>query len=144
MAKKTAFIAALWVFACAGAGMKAYEPLNEKTKLSEDDLYRASVTVLEKHDYVAIQDSERFLVETREKEVAVSSIPRLSYKYTWRVQTREGTLSIESTCKENSSTARTEFKDCGEDRPERLIKEQSELRAEILTAAKANAGPDKD
>ena len=46
-------------------------------------------------------------VETREKEVAVSSVPRLSYKYTWQIQTREGSQSIISTCKDNSSTDRT-------------------------------------
>ena len=141
MTHRSTLVWALLLSAC-GAGMKSYQPVSEKTKLSEDDLFRASVNALEARDYVAISDSERFYVETREKEVAVSSVPRLSYKYTWQIQTRDSTLSITATCKENSSTDRTKFEDCGDERPDKLLKEQKELREDILMRAKtASAAP---
>ena len=124
--------------------MPAYQPVSEKTKLSEDDLFRASVNALEARDYVAISDSERFYVETREKEVAVSSVPRLSYKYTWQIQTKDSTLSITATCKENSSTDRTKFQDCGDERPEKLLKEQKELREDILMRARTASTAARD
>jgi hypothetical protein len=143
MTRWSAWILALALSGC-GASMKSYQPVNEKTKHSEDDLYTASVAALEARDYVAIQDRERYLVETREKEVSVSSVPRLSYKYTWQIQTREGSLSIISTCKENSSTDRTKFEDCGDERPDKLVKEQEDIRQDILMRAKTATAPDRD
>ena len=145
MTRRSPFVWMLALALCAcGAGMKSYQPVNEKTKLSEDDLFRASVSALEARDYVAISEGERYYVETREKEVAVSSVPRLSYKYTWQIQTKDSMLSITVTCKENSSTARTEFEDCGEERPERLVKEQKELHDDILKRAKTASAPARD
>ncbi len=143
MTRTSILFCALSLWAC-GAGMKSYQPVNEKTKLTEDNLFRASINALEARKYVAISDSERYFVETREKEVAVSSVPRLSYKYTWQIQTKDSTLSIISTCKENSSTDRTKFEDCGDERPDRLLKEQKELREDILMRAKTASAPVRD
>jgi hypothetical protein len=143
MTRKSAWVLAFVLCGC-GAGMTSYQPVNEKTKLSEDDLFEASVDALEARDYVPILDRERYFVKTREKEIAVSSVPRLSYKYTWQIQTKDATLSISSTCKENSATARTTFEDCGEDRPERLVEEQKALREDILKRAKTASAPSKD
>jgi hypothetical protein len=143
MTLKSTMFCAFALCAC-GASMKSYEPINEKTKMSADDLYRASINALEARKYVAISDSERYYVETREKEVAISSVPRLSYKYTWQIQTKDSTLSITATCKENSSTNRTKFEDCGDERPERLLKEQKELREDILMRAKTATAPARD
>ena len=143
MPHRSSLVWALLLCAC-GAGMKSYQPVNEKTKLSEEDLFRASVNALEARDYVAISDSDRFYVETREKEVAVSSVPRLSYKYTWQIQTKDSTLNINATCKENSSTDRTKFEDCGDERPEKLLKEQKELREDILMRAKTASTAPRD
>ena len=143
MTRKSTVVWALALCAC-GAGMKSYQPANEKTKYSEDDLFTASVNALEARDYVAIPDRERYAIETREKEVFVSSVPRLSYKYTFQIQTKGSTLSINTTCKQNSATARTEFSDCGEERPERLIKEQKLLQEDIMKRAKTASATPKD
>jgi hypothetical protein len=145
MTRTSALVSALALALCAcGASMKSYQPVNEKTKLSEDDLFRASVSALEARDYIAISDRDRYFVETREKEVAVSSVPRLSYKYTWQIQTKDSTLSITSTCKENSSTQRTVFDDCGDERPEKLLEEQAELQRDIMERAKHASAPEPD
>jgi len=142
MTRRIHFVWALLLCAC-GAGMTAYQPVNEKTKLSSDDLFSASVKALEARDYVATTEPDRYYIETREKEVAVSSVPRLSYKYTWQIQTKDSTLSITATCKENSSTERTKFEDCGDERPDRLIKEQKELHEDILKRAKTASAEEK-
>jgi hypothetical protein len=123
--------------ACAGAEMEPYLPTAQKTKFSPETLFAASTAALEDKGYVTTNaDPERFSVETREKETAVSSVPRLSYKYTWKVVTSGGTLAITSQCKQNSSMAREKFEDCGDERPKRLRDEQEELREAILERAK--------
>jgi hypothetical protein len=119
-----------------GAGMQAYKPLKEKTKFNPDALLNASIQALEERDHETIVDREKYTVDTREKEIAVSSVPKLSYKYTWHIETKDGDLSIGSTCKENSAMKRTEFKDCGDQRPEKLVKDQGALRSDILARAK--------
>ena len=128
---------ALGSAACAGADMEPYLPTAQKTKFAPDTLFSASTKALEDKGYVTTNaDPERYSVETREKETAISSVPRLSYKYSWKIVTSGGTLAISSRCKQNSSMAREKFEDCGDERPKRLRDEQEELRAEILERAK--------
>ena len=132
--------AALASTACAGADMEPYLPTAQKTKFAPDTLFAASTKALEDKGYVTTNaDPERYSVETREKETAVSSVPRLSYKYSWKIVTAGGTLAITSRCTQNSSMAREKFEDCGDERPKRLRDEQEELRSEILERAKRNA-----
>jgi hypothetical protein len=134
-------VVALLALGCGGAGMTSYTPAKEKTKFSEDDLFTATVRALEAKGYTAIPDREQLVVKTREKEISVSSVPKLSYKYTWQIQTKGGTLAINSTCQENSAMSRTEFEDCGDDRPQRMVDEQQSLVAEILDEAKKVTAP---
>jgi hypothetical protein len=123
--------------AACGGGMASYKPVQEKTKFSEDDLFQAAVSVVESKGHpVTDRDSTSYTIKTREKEVSVSSVPRLSYKYQYTIVTKGGTLHISTTCTENSAMKRTEFEDCGDERPERLIKETDEIRAAILARAK--------
>ena len=134
---------ALAIFGCAGAGMEAYTPTNTKTKHSEDVLLEASTRAVEKLDHmVANRNRDAYTLETREREVAVSSVPKLSYKYSFQIFTKGGVLRIQSTCVENSSMERTEFEDCGEDRPEKVNQEQQALEKKILEiAAKMEEAP---
>jgi len=125
------------VSACAGADMQPYLPTAQKTKYAPETLFAASRDALEDNGYITTNaDPEHFSVETREKETAVSSVPRLSYKYSWKVVTSGGTLAITSKCTKNSSMGREKFEDCGDERPKRLREEQEELREEILERAK--------
>src|SRR5687767_7712218 len=128
---------AISLSACAGAEMEPYLPTAQKTKIAPETLFSASTKALEDKGYVTTNaDPERYSVETREKETAISSVPRLSYKYSWKIVTAGGTLAISSSCKQNSSMAREKFEDCGDERPKRLRDEQEELRSEILERAK--------
>ncbi|HVU03671.1 MAG TPA: hypothetical protein VHE30_18055 [Polyangiaceae bacterium] len=124
------------VVACGGANMTTYTPVHEETKYSEDSFFAAARTGAERLGYVTrASDSATHALDTREKQVAVSSVPRLSYKYSFHIETGGGTLSIEATCLENSATNENSFKDCGDDRPDRVVKELAALKKEILEAA---------
>lgn len=129
---------ALLVAGCAGAGMRNYTPVSEKTSYPPEDLLYAARAELDasNHDVVRMEPGE-FWLQTREQEVAVSSVPRMSYKYSFKVTTTGGTLSITASCKQNSSTDRTKFEECGKERPKAVIEEQKRLKDAILARAKS-------
>jgi hypothetical protein len=137
--KRIIWVLGLLLVGCGGAGMTDYKPVTEKTKFDEEALLSASASALEARGYVASTDHDASSVTTREKEISVSSVPKLSYKYTWEVTTKGGTLTIKSTCTQNSSMKRTKFEDCGDERPERLIQEAKALKTDILKRAKGDS-----
>jgi hypothetical protein len=110
--------------------------VKEKTKLSEDVLLTAARRSLDANRFIAIESSQPFTLTTREKEVFISSVPRLAYRYTFTVRTEGGTLSIRASCVQNSAMSREKYEDCGEQRPERVIREQEALHSDILERAK--------
>jgi len=122
--------------ACAGANMTSYTPVHEKTKFKEDVLFRASRHAVEKLGIkLNTADGVAHTVDTREREVAISSIPRLSYKYSFHIETTGGVLSIEAKCTQNTASKEAEYKDCGDDRPKAVIREQEELTKKTLELA---------
>jgi hypothetical protein len=128
---------ALFATACGGAGMTAYKPFEQKTKHSPEALFQASTHALEAMDYqIRTRDPTTFTIETREREIAYSSVPRLSYKYTLKIVTANGTLRITSTCKQNSAMKRQEFDDCGDERPSRVLADQEDFVKDTLKRAK--------
>ncbi len=117
--------------------MQSYTPVKEKTKVEPDRLFHVARSVAEAKGYVAIEEeSKPYTFETREREVAVSSVPRLSYRYTFQVSAKDGTLAIKATCTQNSSMNREKYEDCGDERPKRVIDEQQALRDAILQRIK--------
>lgn len=124
------------VAACGGAGMSSYTPVHQKTKYSADSLHIAARDAIDQLGYApAGGDAGAHVIETREKQIAVSSIPRLSYKYSFHIDTANGVLEVNTTCVENSATSESTFKDCGDDRPQRVINEQKKLVKRILELA---------
>jgi hypothetical protein len=138
--------AALVVSACGGAGFKSYEPVAEKTSLDQDQLFTAAQRTIEKLGYQPVKfDRAGHTVSTREKEVGYSSVPRLSYRYSFTIETQGGQLSITVSCTMNDSLNREKFEDCGDERPDRVLDEMEALRAEILeTGKKVPKGPTYD
>jgi hypothetical protein len=124
------------VGACSTANMTTYAPVDEKTKYSADILLSAAEKAAEDQGFRVVAGEGSSTFDTREKEVATSSIPRLSYKYTFHVETTSGQLVINSTCSKNSSTSEAEFSDCGDDRPALVVQQQAALRKHILERAK--------
>ena len=117
--------------------MTSYTPVDEHTKYSEDVLLSAAKKAAEQLQLHVMSGEGSATFDTREKEIAISSIPRLSYKYSFHVETTKGELIIQATCTENSSTAESEFKDCGDDdRPKRVVEQLAELRKRTLELAK--------
>jgi hypothetical protein len=121
---------------CGGADMKTYTPVKEKTKFAPEVLFTASQRAIEASGHVTTEiDREKYTLETRQKEVFVSSVPRLSYRYRYRVSTTGGILTLDTDCQQNSAMNRTEYESCGEERPKRLIEEQDEIKQKILELA---------
>jgi hypothetical protein len=133
------FVASVFfAVACSTANMTSYTPVEEKTKYKEDTLFRSARDAAEELGFVVTAGEGSATFDTREKEVATSSIPRLSYKYTFHVETQGGVLSIKATCSKNSTTNEGEFKDCGDDRPKRVVDLQEKLHKLTLARAKKN------
>lgn len=125
---------------CGGADMKTYVPVKEKTKHAPEVLFTASQRALEASGHVTTEiDREKYTLETRQKEVAVSSVPRLSYRYRYRLSTAGGILMMDTDCQQNSAMNRTEYESCGDERPRRLIDEQEEIKKKILELAARQA-----
>jgi hypothetical protein len=133
-----ALAAMLVVGACSTANMTTYAPIDEKTKFSEDTLYRAARDAAEELGFAVTAGENSSTFDTREKQVATSSVPRLSYKYTFHVETTGGNLVIQSSCKSNSSMSEDTFSSCGDDRPAQVVKLQAALRKRTLERAKVD------
>jgi len=118
--------------------MTDYTPVNEQTKFSEDVLFRASRDAAEHLDLRVTASDSGTAFDTREKEVATSSIPRLSYKFSFHVETSGGMLVIKANCVKNSTTSEAEFSDCGDDRPAKVVELQAALRKQALERAKSD------
>jgi hypothetical protein len=115
-------VAAAFSMACGGAGFQSYEPVHTKTKLEPDQLLTAAQRSIEKLGYQMVGlDRATHTVRTREKEVGYSNVPRLSYRYSFRIETKGGVLKIDAACEQNTSMNRTEFSDCGDERPQHVI-----------------------
>lgn len=129
-------VAGVALGACTTSDMQAYTPVEQKTKHSEETLRVAARRALEAKGYPTLTtESEPSVIQTREKEVFVSSVPRLAYRYTFRVGVKGGTLVIASTCKKNTALEREDFEDCGDERPARVIAEQKAIHEDILERA---------
>jgi hypothetical protein len=130
--------------ACTTANMTDYTPVNEKTKFSEDVLYRAARDTAEHLDLRVQAGDNGTSFDTREKQIATSSIPRLSYKFSFHVETTDGMLVIKANCVKNSTTSEAEFSDCGDDRPAKVVELQAALRKQTLERAKADKSDSAD
>jgi hypothetical protein len=101
-------------------------------------LFRAARDAAEHLDMRVQAGESGTAFDTRERQVATSSIPRLSYKFSFHVETSGGMLVIKANCVKNSTTSEAEFSDCGDDRPAKVVELQAALRKQTLERAKAD------
>ncbi len=117
--------------------MQEYHPVSQKLSMDEGQLLSVARSAAEKLGYVPIEDDAHpYWFETRRKEIAVSSVPRIAYRYTFQVSTKGGALAITSTCTENSSMHREQYDPCGDERPKHVIDQQEALKKAIVDGAK--------
>ena len=86
--------------------------------------------------FIGLEDTDAYLVRSKEREVSVSSIPKLSYRYHFTIKTAEGKLSITVTCEENSAMDEKKFEKCGDEVPEQIVEDQEQLHHKITVIAK--------
>ena len=132
-----ALLAASLQLGCVGSNKVPYTPVSEKTKFEDSTLLQAAVRALEEMDYdIGVEDTDAYMVRSRVREVSVSSIPKLSYRYHWTIKAAEGKLTINVSCEENSATDEKKFEKCGDEVPEQIVEDQTQLQHKILVIAK--------
>jgi hypothetical protein len=135
VSKITLALAAM-VVACGGQPMAPYSPVEKNTDLSPRTLYAAAEgTLLDQGYLIARRDPERLRLETQKRTLLGSEIRKDKFEYVWIVETAGGTLRIRLECQRTSGA---QSEDCGDERPERLVKQQNQLVDLILAEARGD------
>jgi hypothetical protein len=110
----------------------SYTPTAKQTDRDARSLYDAAIRVLEKRGYgFASRDADAFVVETTFVEKPEPPVAKLGYA--WRIVTRGGVLSVQSSCRYDDGWG---YDDCpATTRPAALIGEERILVREILADA---------
>jgi hypothetical protein len=119
--------------ACGGPPMAPYSPVQKETNVSPQKLYAAAEGALLDQGYlIAKRDPDGLRLETEKRALLGSEITKDKYEYVWIVETAGGTLKIRLECRLSSERAGEE---CGDERPEKLVKQQQRLVDQILSEA---------
>ncbi len=129
-------LAALLVLgACTGPRLAPYSPIDQKTDVDSKKLYDAAEGMLLDSGFlIETRDEAGLKLTTQPRTMLGSAIANDKYKYVFVVETSGGKLSIQLKCKAASASGATE--DCGEEVPEKLVKDQRKLADSILEEAK--------
>jgi hypothetical protein len=121
------------VAACGGQPMAPYSPAEKRTELSAQKLYSAAEgALLDQGNSIAKADPQNFRLETKKRALLGSEISKHKYEYVWIVETAGGTIRIRLECRSGTASG---GEDCGDERPEKLVKQQARLLDQILTEA---------
>lgn len=116
---------------CTGPRLVAYAPLDEKTDLDSKKLYDAAEGVLQDQGFsIATRDEGAHRLKTEERTMLGSQIANDKYKYSFVVETGDGKLHMQLSCKVAGSN-----EDCGKEVPEKMVKDQRHIADAILAEA---------
>lgn len=116
---------------CTGPRLVAYTPLDEKTDADSKKLYDAAEGVLQDKGFlIQTRDEADFRIQTEERTMLGSQIANDKYKYAFVVETGEGKLHMQLTCKMAGSNEQ-----CGKEVPEKMLKDQRMIADAILAEA---------
>jgi hypothetical protein len=116
---------------CTGPRLVSYAPLDEKTDLDAKKLYDAADGVLQDKGFlIQTRDEADFRIRTKERTMLGSQIANDKYKYAFVVETGEGKLHMQLTCKMAGSN-----EECGKEVPEKMLKDQRMIADAILAEA---------
>lgn len=111
-----------------------YAPLEQKTEIEEKKLYAAAEGALLDRGYLfQRRDAEKLHMVTKPR-ILTGSESEARFKYVWLVDTAGGVLKIELKCQETKPEA--EPVSCGEETPEKIVKEQRAIADKALAEAR--------
>jgi hypothetical protein len=128
---KRSFALLFLAIGCTGPRLVAYTPLDEKTDVDSKKLYDAAEGVLQDKGFlIQTRDEADFRIQTEERTMLGSQIANDKYKYAFVVETGEGKLHMQLTCKMAGSN-----EECGKEVPEKMLKDQRMIADAILAEA---------
>lgn len=117
---------------CGNAGMTAYQSTQQPTAHDGRDLYLAAVRTLAKLGYgLAARDESAMVIETDYMKVNYDAMWGGYYRYSWRIITSGGELTIFSSCFLFDGIKAGE-RDCGGQRPASVVAEEKRIADMIL------------
>jgi hypothetical protein len=126
-------MAAFILAGCTGPAMAPYSPAERRTELAPEKLYAAAEGALLDGGYlIKERDPAGHRLETEPRTLLGSEIDKDKYRYWWIVETGGGTLKLRLSCQHVEGD---ETEDCGDERPEKLVREQDELLDAIVGEA---------
>ncbi|MCA9598352.1 MAG: hypothetical protein KC776_33800 [Myxococcales bacterium] len=129
----SALVFSLVLAACTGPKMAPYSPTDRSTELSSEKLLPAAEgTLLDRGYLIDEKDEASGKIVTKERTLLGSQIAQEKFKYLWTVETSGGHLKIQIGCRKSNAD---EIVSCGDEVPEKLVKEQKEIVEQILTEA---------
>ncbi len=113
--------------------MAPYTPLDQSTELDKGKLLEAAEgTLLDRGYLVADKDAAAGKIVTKERTMLGSQIAQEKFKYVWTVEVGGGHVKIQIGCKQAKAE---EISSCGDEVPEKLVKEQQEIADQIVREA---------
>ncbi len=132
-----ALFACLALFAlvdCARPVFVKYVPLEQKTELDEKKLYAATEGALLDRGYLfQTRDEATHHLVTRPR-LLTGGEGEAEFKYVWIADTAGGTLKLNLRCQKTGGPA--EPVSCGEETPEKIMKEQRAIADQALKEAR--------
>jgi hypothetical protein len=116
---------------CTGPRLVVYTPLDEKTDIDSKKLYDAAEGVLQDQGFsIATRDEAAHRLKTEDRTMLGSQIANDKYKYAFVVETGDGKLHLQLSCRVAGSN-----EDCGKEVPEKMVKDQRRIADAILAEA---------
>jgi hypothetical protein len=127
------FVSAWALLACGGPTMAPYSPGQRDSSASGQALFEAAEGTLLDHGYLIGDKEAGKKLVTKERTLLGGPVEQDEFKYTFTVEVGGGKVKMSLGC--TVGTKGGDFVPCGEDAPEKLIREQSQMLDQITREA---------